>query len=39
MTNGKSNLLIDDYVKNIHEWEAKGGKEYIIQTPQTLLQN
>ena len=25
MTNGKSNLLIDDYIKNIHEWEAKGG--------------
>ena len=25
MINGKSNLLIDDYIKNIHEWEAKGG--------------
>ena len=25
MTNGKPNLLIDDYIKNIHEWEAQGG--------------
>ena len=24
-TNGKSNVLIDDYIKNIREWEAKGG--------------
>ena len=39
MTNGKSNLLIDDYVKNIHEWKQKVELEYIIQTPQTLLQN
>ena len=25
MTNGKPNVLIDDYIKNIREWEAKGG--------------
>jgi len=25
MTNEKSNILIDDYDKNIREWEAKGG--------------
>ena len=25
MRNGKPNILIDDYVKNIKEWEAKGG--------------
>lgn len=25
MTDGKPNLLIDDYDKNIKEWEAKGG--------------
>ena len=25
MTNGKPNILIDDYIKNIKEWEAKGG--------------
>ena len=25
MTNGKPNVLIDDYIKNIKEWEAKGG--------------
>jgi len=24
-TNGKPNVLIDDYIKNINEWEAKGG--------------
>ena len=24
-TNGKPNVLIDDYIKNIKEWEAKGG--------------
>ena len=24
-TNGKSNILIDDYMKNIKEWEAAGG--------------
>ena len=24
-TNGKPNILIDDYIKNIREWEAKGG--------------
>ena len=24
-TNGKPNILIDDYIKNINEWEAKGG--------------
>ena len=24
-TNGKPNILIDDYLKNITEWEAKGG--------------
>ena len=25
MTNGKPNVLIDDYIKNIKEWESKGG--------------
>ena len=25
MTQGKPNVLIDDYIKNIKEWEAKGG--------------
>jgi 5'(3')-deoxyribonucleotidase len=25
MRNGKPNILIDDYIKNIKEWEAKGG--------------
>ncbi len=24
-TNGKPNILIDDYLKNVIEWEAKGG--------------
>ena len=24
-TNGKPNVLIDDYIKNIKEWESKGG--------------
>ena len=24
-TNGKPNVLIDDYIKNINEWESKGG--------------
>ena len=24
-TNGKPNILIDDYIKNINEWKAKGG--------------
>jgi len=25
MSNGKPSILIDDYMKNIKEWEAKGG--------------
>jgi len=25
MTEGEPNVLIDDYIKNINEWEAKGG--------------
>jgi 5'(3')-deoxyribonucleotidase len=25
VTNGKPNVLIDDYIKNIKEWETKGG--------------
>ena len=25
MSDGKPNVLIDDYIKNIKEWEAKGG--------------
>jgi uncharacterized protein YbaR (Trm112 family) len=25
MTDGKPNVLIDDYLKNIPQWEAKGG--------------
>ena len=24
-TDGKPNVLIDDYIKNIKEWESKGG--------------
>ena len=24
-TDGKPNILIDDYMKNINEWEKKGG--------------
>ena len=24
-TNGKPNVLVDDYIKNINEWESKGG--------------
>ena len=24
-TNGKPNVLIDDYIKNIQEWESAGG--------------
>ena len=24
-TDGEPNVLIDDYIKNIKEWEAKGG--------------
>ena len=25
ITDGKPNVLIDDYIKNINEWESKGG--------------
>ena len=25
MTNNKPNILVDDYIKNIREWEKKGG--------------
>ena len=25
MTNGKPNLLIDDYIKNVNEWKTVGG--------------
>ena len=25
LSNGKPNVLIDDHVKNINEWEARGG--------------
>ena len=24
-TDGKPNVLVDDYIKNIKEWESKGG--------------
>ena len=24
-TDGEPNVLVDDYIKNIKEWEAKGG--------------
>ena len=25
VTDGKANIIIDDYMKNINEWEKKGG--------------
>ena len=37
MTNGKPNLLIDDYIKNIHEWEAKGGIGVHHTSPSNTL--
>ena len=37
MINGKSNLLIDDYIKNIHEWEAKGGIGVHHTSPSNTL--
>ena len=37
MINGKSNLLIDDYIKNIHEWEAKGGIGVHHTSPSETL--
>ena len=37
MINNKPNLLIDDYIKNIHEWEAKGGVGIHHTDPTTTL--
>ena len=37
MINGKPNLLIDDYIKNIHEWEAKGGIGVHHTSPTNTL--
>jgi hypothetical protein len=37
MINGKANLLIDDYIKNIHEWEAKGGIGVHHTSPSETL--
>jgi hypothetical protein len=37
MINGKSNLLIDDYIKNIHEWEAMGGIGVHHTSPSNTL--
>ena len=37
MINGKPNLLIDDYIKNIHEWEAKGGIGVHHTSPTSTL--
>ena len=38
-TNGKPNILIDDYIKNIKEWEAKGGIGIHHLSPtQTIAQ-
>ena len=37
ITNGKPNILIDDYMKNINEWEAKGGiGVYHTSVPKTI---
>lgn len=32
VTNGTPNILIDDYIKNIREWEAKGGIGILHKT-------
>jgi len=38
-TDGKPNILIDDYIKNIKEWEAKGGIGIHHLSPtQTIAQ-
>jgi len=38
-TNGKPNILIDDYIKNIKEWETKGGIGIHHLSPtQTIAQ-
>ena len=37
MINNKSNLLIDDYIKNIHEWEARGGIGIHHTSPSSTL--
>jgi 5'(3')-deoxyribonucleotidase len=38
-TNGKPNILIDDYIKNIKEWEAAGGIGIHHLSPtQTIAQ-
>ena len=37
--NGKPNVLIDDYIKNINEWEAKGGiGVHHTSVPKTIGQ-
>ena len=37
ITDGKPNILIDDYMKNINEWEAKGGiGVYHTSVPKTI---
>jgi hypothetical protein len=38
-TNGKPNILIDDYIKNIKEWENAGGIGIHHLSPtQTIAQ-
>ena len=38
-TNGKPNVLIDDYLKNITEWESKGGiGVYHTETGKTITE-
>lgn len=36
-TNGKPNLLIDDYIKNINEWTAKGGIGVHHTSPSSTI--
>jgi hypothetical protein len=38
VTNGTPNILIDDYIKNINEWEAKGGIGVHHTTSSSTIQ-
>lgn len=37
VTNGTPNILIDDYIKNIREWEAKGGIGILHKTTMKTI--